>query len=64
MIDFPHHRTLTSIYETIKIEADHKWKARLLKKSSIEDALIDHNAALDDAARSFQVSFIQCNVHH
>lgn len=39
----------------MKIEADHKWKSRLLRKNSIEDALADHNAALDDATRSFQV---------
>lgn len=48
-------RTLTAIYEFMKIEADHKWKSRLLRKNSIEDALADHNAALDDATRSFQV---------
>ncbi len=49
-------RTLDSIYQFMKQEAEQKWGARLMRKSTIENALTEHNAALDDAARGFQVS--------
>lgn len=39
----------------MKHEAEQKWGARLMRKSTIENALSDYNAALDDAARAFQV---------
>ena len=39
----------------MKQEAEHKWGARLMRKSTIEIALSDYNAALDDASRAFQV---------
>ena len=39
----------------MKHEAEQKWGARLMRKSTIENALADYNAALDDAARAFQV---------
>ncbi|RDX41179.1 hypothetical protein OH76DRAFT_1489711 [Lentinus brumalis] len=48
--------TLDSIYQFMKQEAEQKWGARLMRKSTIENALTEHNAALDDAARGFQIA--------
>lgn len=49
------HRTLESINEYMRNEAAIKWRSRLLRKNAIENALVQYNSALDDAARSFQV---------
>ena len=51
-------RTLESIHKFMKQEAEQKWGARLMRKSTIETALTDYNAALDDAARGFQASWV------
>ncbi|OBZ74650.1 hypothetical protein A0H81_05439 [Grifola frondosa] len=55
-------KTLESIHEYMKGEAAHKWSRRLLRKSTIEDALVEYNASLDDATRSFQVATL-INIH-
>lgn len=47
---------LQTIHEHLEREAEHKWRSRLMRKSTIEAALVDYNMMLDDAARSFQVS--------
>ncbi|RPD77045.1 hypothetical protein L226DRAFT_483343 [Lentinus tigrinus ALCF2SS1-7] len=54
--------TLESIYKYMKQEAEQKWGARLMRKSTIENALTDYNAALDDAARAFQIATL-INIH-
>ncbi|KAI0744733.1 hypothetical protein C8Q76DRAFT_10245 [Earliella scabrosa] len=54
--------TLKSIYDFMKHEAEQKWGARLMRKSTIENALADYNAALDDAARAFQIATL-INIH-
>ncbi|KAH9948499.1 hypothetical protein B0H21DRAFT_237381 [Amylocystis lapponica] len=56
-------RTLQSIHEYMKSEAENKWHNRLMRKSSIETALRDYNAAPDDAARSFQIATL-INIHY
>ena len=43
--------------ETGQSQAGRKWGARLMRKGTIENALADYNAALDDAARTFQVQY-------
>ena len=48
-------RTLESISVCMTKEAEHKWHNRLLRKSSIEASIVEFNAELDDAVRSFQV---------
>lgn len=46
---------MQDINDDLRHEAEGKWHERLLKKSSIEAALVDYNVQVDDAARSFQV---------
>lgn len=41
----------------MKMAAEQKWAKRFMRKATIEDAIADYNAALDDAARSFQVMY-------
>lgn len=48
-------RTLTSIHEFMKIQTDITWARRFMKKTSIENALTEYAAELEDAAQSFQV---------
>ena len=48
-------RTLKHIHEFMRRLADSKWSDRFLRKSSIEDALVEYSRLLDDAAQSFQV---------
>lgn len=48
-------RTLNSIHKFMTQEADQKWGARLIRKSTIETSMKQYHTALDDAARSFQV---------
>lgn len=48
--------TLHSIQEYMSNAAERKWHDRLLRKSSIEEAIADYNSQLDDAARSFQIA--------
>ncbi|KAI1790577.1 hypothetical protein LXA43DRAFT_890846 [Ganoderma leucocontextum] len=54
--------TLQEIYEFMKLAAEQKWAKRLMRKATIEDAIADHNAALDDAARAFQIATL-INIH-
>ncbi|KAI0742707.1 hypothetical protein C8Q80DRAFT_1221158 [Daedaleopsis nitida] len=54
--------TLDSIRKFMQQEADQKWGARLMRKSTIESALADYNAALDDATRAFQIATL-INIH-
>ena len=49
-------RTLQEIYEFMKLAAEQKWGKRFMRKTTIESAIADYHAALDDAARAFQVS--------
>ena len=49
-------RTLQEIYEFMKLAAEQKWGKRFMRKTTIESAITDYHAALDDAARAFQVS--------
>lgn len=51
-------RTLETIHEHLKKEAEHKWHNRLMRKNAIETALVEHNLMIDDAARSFQVGLL------
>ncbi|KAH9922319.1 uncharacterized protein BXZ73DRAFT_51396 [Epithele typhae] len=55
-------RTLDSIYTFVRQAAEQNWRSRLMRKSSIENALAEYNAALDDAARSFQIATL-INIH-
>ena len=48
-------RTLREIHDFMSKEANNKWRVRLMRKSTIEEALADFNLKLDDAARAFQV---------
>ena len=50
-------RTLQDIYDFMKLAAEQKWAKRFMRKATIEDAIADYNAALDDAARAFQVIY-------
>ncbi|KAI0717740.1 hypothetical protein C8T65DRAFT_571587 [Cerioporus squamosus] len=54
--------TLELIHKFMKQEAEQKWGARLMRKSTIENALTEYNAALDDAARAFQIATL-INIH-
>ncbi|KAL4245641.1 hypothetical protein ABKN59_010782 [Abortiporus biennis] len=56
-------RTLESIAECMTREAAHKWHKRLLRKTTIEDAIAEYNAELDDAVRSFQIATL-INIHY
>ncbi|KAG9311060.1 hypothetical protein JVU11DRAFT_8964 [Chiua virens] len=48
--------TLKHIYGFMKRLADSKWRDRLLRKNSIEDALVEYTGLLDEAAQSFQLA--------
>ncbi|KAI0351618.1 hypothetical protein OH77DRAFT_1429437 [Trametes cingulata] len=54
--------TLQSIHDFMKQEAQLKWSVRLMRKASVELALKQYHAALDDAARSFQIATL-INIH-
>ncbi|KAI0370861.1 hypothetical protein BV20DRAFT_943216 [Pilatotrama ljubarskyi] len=54
--------TLKSIHAFMKQEAEQKWSARLMRKTTIELAMKQYNVALDDAARSFQIATL-INIH-
>ncbi|KAI0944487.1 hypothetical protein AcW1_002181 [Taiwanofungus camphoratus] len=56
-------QTLESINEYMRNEAAIKWRSRLLRKNAIENALVQYNSALDDAARSFQIATL-VNIHY
>ncbi|THH31372.1 hypothetical protein EUX98_g2807 [Antrodiella citrinella] len=49
-------QTLEGIRNFMTREADNKWRTRLIRKSTIEEALAEFNLKLDDAARTFQIS--------
>ncbi|TBU45668.1 hypothetical protein BD309DRAFT_955656 [Dichomitus squalens] len=54
--------TLQEIYEFMKLAAEQKWGKRFMRKTTIENAIADYNAALDDAARAFQIATL-INIH-
>ncbi|KAF5375353.1 hypothetical protein D9615_008027 [Tricholomella constricta] len=56
--------TLTSIHEFMKILTDTTWARRFMKKTSIENAIIDYSAQLEDAAQSFQVIATLIDIHY
>ncbi|KAH9856427.1 hypothetical protein C2E23DRAFT_517278 [Lenzites betulinus] len=56
--------TLESIHKFMKQEAERKWSSRLLRKNRIENAIEQYHVALDDAARTFQITMlINLNAH-
>ncbi|KAG2107712.1 uncharacterized protein F5147DRAFT_577531 [Suillus discolor] len=48
--------TLISIHQFMRKLADSKWSDRFLRKSSIDDALVEYMHMLDEAAQAFQVA--------
>ncbi len=48
-------RTLGTIHDFMKAQANEKWTKRLFRKASIEAALADFDRKLGDAAQMFQV---------
>ncbi|EIW56653.1 uncharacterized protein TRAVEDRAFT_49473 [Trametes versicolor FP-101664 SS1] len=54
--------TLKSIHKFMLQEADQKWGARLIRKSTIETSMKQYHTALDDASRSFQIATL-INIH-
>ncbi|KAG1744363.1 hypothetical protein EDB19DRAFT_1694694 [Suillus lakei] len=54
--------TLTSIHQFMRELADSKWSDRFLRKSSIDDALVEYMRMLDEAAQSFQLATL-INIH-
>ncbi|KAG1803173.1 uncharacterized protein BJ212DRAFT_1449933 [Suillus subaureus] len=46
---------LISIHQFMRKLADSKWSDRFLRKSSIDDALVEYMRMLDEAAQAFQV---------
>ncbi|PIL25894.1 hypothetical protein GSI_11647 [Ganoderma sinense ZZ0214-1] len=54
--------TLQDIYDFMKMASEQKWAKRLMRKTTIEGAIADYNAALDDAARAFQIATL-INIH-
>ena len=51
-------RTLLSIHEFMLKAAQTKWISRLVAKASIQDALVQFDQQLRDAAVSFQVRWL------
>ncbi|KAF9447393.1 hypothetical protein P691DRAFT_671618 [Macrolepiota fuliginosa MF-IS2] len=54
---------LHSIQEFMQILANFKWGSRFLQKTSIEGAITEYSAQLEDASRSFQLSTL-INIHY
>ncbi|KAG2143431.1 uncharacterized protein EDB93DRAFT_1156157 [Suillus bovinus] len=54
--------TLISIHQFMKKLADLKWSDRFLRKSSIDDALVEYMRQLDEAAQAFQLATL-INIH-
>ncbi|KAG1728218.1 hypothetical protein EDB19DRAFT_1747770 [Suillus lakei] len=54
--------TLISIHRFMRELADSKWSDRFLRKSSIDDALVEYMRMLDEAAQSFQLATL-INIH-
>ncbi|KAG0707229.1 hypothetical protein DFH29DRAFT_823835 [Suillus ampliporus] len=54
--------TLVSIHQFMRKLADSKWSDRFLRKSSIDDALLEYMRMLDEAAQSFQLATL-INIH-
>jgi hypothetical protein len=50
--------TLISIHQFMRNLADSKWSDRFLRKSSIDDALVEYMRMLDEAAQAFQVCVV------
>ncbi|KAG1894412.1 uncharacterized protein F5891DRAFT_1062579 [Suillus fuscotomentosus] len=54
--------TLISIHQFMRKLADSKWSDRFLRKSSIDDALVEYMRMLDEAAQAFQLATL-INIH-
>lgn len=54
--------TLISIHQFMRNLADSKWSDRFLRKSSIDDALVEYMRMLDEAAQAFQLATL-INIH-
>lgn len=54
--------TLISIHQFMRKLADSKWSVRFLRKSSIDDALVEYMRMLDEAAQAFQLATL-INIH-
>lgn len=54
--------TLISINQFMRKLADSKWSDRFLRKSSIDDALVEYMRMLDEAAQAFQLATL-INIH-
>ncbi|KAG1865953.1 hypothetical protein F4604DRAFT_1585898 [Suillus subluteus] len=54
--------TLISIHQFMRKLADLKWSDRFLRKSSIDDALVEYMRMLDEAAQAFQLATL-INIH-
>ncbi|OAX35033.1 hypothetical protein K503DRAFT_830922 [Rhizopogon vinicolor AM-OR11-026] len=48
--------TLVSIHQFMRQLADSKWSVRFLRRSTIDDALVEYIRMLDEAAQSFQLA--------
>ncbi|GLB44663.1 putative thioesterase thiol ester dehydrase-isomerase [Lyophyllum shimeji] len=55
--------TLTSIHEFMKKLTDTAWPQRFMKKASIENAIVDYTAQLQDATQSFQIATL-VDIHY
>lgn len=53
---------LISIHQFMRKLADSKWSDRFLRKSSIDDALVEYMRMLDEAAQAFQLATL-INIH-
>ncbi|KAG6837783.1 hypothetical protein H0H93_001710 [Arthromyces matolae] len=55
--------TLYSINEFMKSLTDAPWSHRFMKKTSIDNAIVDYTGQLDDAAQSFQIAAL-IDIHY
>ncbi|KAG6908041.1 hypothetical protein DXG01_006403 [Tephrocybe rancida] len=55
--------TLASIHEFTKALTDATWARRFMKKTTIENSIIDFSAQLEDAAQSFQIATL-IDIHY
>ncbi|KAI0688494.1 hypothetical protein BC835DRAFT_1419088 [Cytidiella melzeri] len=55
--------TLQAIHDDLTQEAESKWRNRLMRKKTIETALVEYNLLVDDAARSFQIATL-IHIHY
>lgn len=55
--------SLQMIYDFMKSEVEVKWSNRFLRQASVQNALDEYNALLDDASQSFQIATL-INIHY